>query len=501
MSTSLNSAALAADTAVAPPPPRFDFPTWLPPMLVKELRQGLRTRGFIGSMIGFQVVLVIAFVWAFAADLFGESDALQTVNGFFWGVLGVMLLVITPLRALAGLRQEIEAKSLDLLMLTNLTAWRIVLGKWTSLLAQAGLLLVALLPYAVVRYFFGSVDLLADMIGIGSMYLGCGVLTALALWMSAMPKLVRIGLPIVLVMGSQGMVGLAFGGRGLFYAMGSGADWVVMLLVFELALLLVFCLVQAVKRIAPPSDNHSPMVRGLALLTVLPAVVMHIAAPAKSGAEFFMWLSVVALTLVTVIEIWNQYLPMGVHVRRWWKRGRRGALAGRLVLPGWPSAAAFAAGWIGLAAVGAGLEWFSLSSASPSQMIWLLVLLWTALVFPMVLLSFMRTLGRAAPFVYFIVQAIIGILSTIAISVTPDRLMPSLLDTTLRPLMQILPGTSFWLQAAALSERPSPDWGFFAMQAVMVAGVVALTVCRARPYWRWVAEQAAVTRKETGTAE
>ena len=29
-------------------------------MLVKELRQGLRARGFVGALIGFQVVMVIA---------------------------------------------------------------------------------------------------------------------------------------------------------------------------------------------------------------------------------------------------------------------------------------------------------------------------------------------------------------------------------------------------------------------------------------------------------
>ena len=77
------------------PTPRFDFPTWLPPMLVKELRQGLRTRGFVFSLIGLHVVLVIAFAWALVAQIFDRSSALDIVNGFYWTItvllLGIML--------------------------------------------------------------------------------------------------------------------------------------------------------------------------------------------------------------------------------------------------------------------------------------------------------------------------------------------------------------------------------------------------------------------------
>ena len=36
-----------------------DFPRWLPPMLVKELRQGLRMRGFVATLVGFQVLMLV----------------------------------------------------------------------------------------------------------------------------------------------------------------------------------------------------------------------------------------------------------------------------------------------------------------------------------------------------------------------------------------------------------------------------------------------------------
>ena len=66
------------------------------------------------------------------------------MNGVFWFIVGLQLLLVTPARAFGGLRTEIDSRSLDLLVLTRLTAWRIVLGKWTSLMVQALLLVIAL---------------------------------------------------------------------------------------------------------------------------------------------------------------------------------------------------------------------------------------------------------------------------------------------------------------------------------------------------------------------
>ena len=49
--------------APAPAHPPFacdDFPTWVPAVLVKELRQGLHTRGFFAIVVLFHAVMVVA---------------------------------------------------------------------------------------------------------------------------------------------------------------------------------------------------------------------------------------------------------------------------------------------------------------------------------------------------------------------------------------------------------------------------------------------------------
>jgi hypothetical protein len=491
MSTSATASVINA------PASRADFPTWLPPMLVKELRQGLRTRGFVGSLVGFQAAMVIAFVWAFAVNIFGHSNAQETVNGFFWTVLGIMLLLVTPLRAMAGLRQEIDARTLDLLMLTHLNGWRIVLGKWVSLLVQTALLVLALLPYGIVRYFFGSVDLVQDLIVVGSMYLGCGVLTAVALWVSGLPRLLRIGLPVGLVLMSQGLAGAIFGvsrhGHGSFFPMGT-AFWAAMaVMVFNCVLLLLFCLVQAVRRIAPPAEDYSPFARGLALLTLAPVPLLY-AFGEKDGAVVQLWFAIVALALVTIIEISSLRRPMAVHVRRWWGRGRLGAGIGRLVLPGWPSAAAFAAFWLALASLGAGIGLLKLPGATSGEIIWLFTLLWAALVFPMVVLSFAPNLGRQTPLVYFILHAAFGILALIIGNASNVRMSP--VAAMFEWLAHLLPVTSFWLQLEPLGSLPAYDGRYFTGQAVMVTLVVVMAVWRMAAYWRWVRTHGAVARAE-----
>src|SRR5689334_3086525 len=88
--------------------PRIDFPTWLPAMLVKELRQGLRTKGFVGTLVGFQVVMTLVTVFAVAGG--ADSGTFQMLQFSFWAVLLVQLLLITPARAMSGLQAELESR-------------------------------------------------------------------------------------------------------------------------------------------------------------------------------------------------------------------------------------------------------------------------------------------------------------------------------------------------------------------------------------------------------
>src|SRR5215216_7859438 len=253
------------------------FAWWLPPMLVKELRQGLSMPGFVGAFLAFQTFMVlllsasiIAVPSARPAD---RAAAVTSIDTFFWTLLGMLLLVVTPGRALVGLRAEIDARTLDLLVLTRLSAWQIVLGKWASLVAQAALMLMAMLPYGIIRYFGGSVSLRSDALDCLLMLGGCAVLTAVALWASLLPRL-AVAAVILVVAANQFTGGVGFLGMSLPLIPTASLFSLVSknLSLFLLGGLAVmaFGLVAAVRRIAPPAENYSPLARGLALLTFLP---------------------------------------------------------------------------------------------------------------------------------------------------------------------------------------------------------------------------------------
>jgi hypothetical protein len=118
-----------------------DFPDRLPPMLVKELRQGLRGRMFVMPFLGVHAMLLLSGILGPAGD-----------GPFLWHVIAVMLVFLLPSRTLGALGEEREGNTLDTLVLTRLTPWRIVWGKWCASVAQSALTAVSVLPYLLVRY-------------------------------------------------------------------------------------------------------------------------------------------------------------------------------------------------------------------------------------------------------------------------------------------------------------------------------------------------------------
>ena len=106
-----------------------DFSDRLSPMLVKELRQGLRTNLFTAAFILLQVFMVLSLMIGAAFSGGGED----TSGGFFWMFITVTLLGVMPVRGFSALHKENQINTMDLIQLTRLSAWRITWGKWLAL--------------------------------------------------------------------------------------------------------------------------------------------------------------------------------------------------------------------------------------------------------------------------------------------------------------------------------------------------------------------------------
>ena len=160
---------------------KTDFADWLSPMLVKELRQGVRSRAFVGTFILLQAAMLLNVLVGLSST---DGDGAEGSTVFFWVLVGFSVLFILPMGGLNAVGGEIKANTLELIFLTRLTALRIITGKWLANFAQALLLVCAVLPYLVLRYFVGGVNLTAELIALTAMLGASAVFSAVAIGLS-----------------------------------------------------------------------------------------------------------------------------------------------------------------------------------------------------------------------------------------------------------------------------------------------------------------------------
>lgn len=351
-------------TAANPPAPaRADFADWLSPILVKELRQGLRTRVFTVTFSLLQFVLATSVLIGLLVAANGADTS--GVSGVFWAIVAVPVLLVVPWAGLNAVSGESRAHTLELIFLTPLTALRILLGKWIAIFAQSALLLAAVLPYVVLRYFMGGVDLAAELLVVGLLLAASALLSAVLVGLSAYPgRVMRVLVVLAMVLAAQTflpiLVFAQFGGA--FGA--TGASWPpapVIIGYVALAFLAgLLALEFGAARIAPAAENHSARKRLLALAAWLLAAVGRAFSPEAAP------LAILALALtvpVLVGSLCEEVRGIPSLYRPFARRGFAGRALGRLLYPGWPSGFAFTGLALGLyaglfATYGFSTEWW-----------------------------------------------------------------------------------------------------------------------------------------------
>ena len=155
-----------------------DFSDWISPIVVKELRQGLRSRSYMVLFMGLQALMVLFVATALAEDF-------RNTGAMFWVVMFVVLVLVLPSMAMGALHEERRENKLELLLLTRISSRGFIWGKWASYMLMGILLVVAILPYVVLRYYAGGVDFVEELGWLALMVLASGLLTAIGLTLSA----------------------------------------------------------------------------------------------------------------------------------------------------------------------------------------------------------------------------------------------------------------------------------------------------------------------------
>ena len=162
----------------------------LNPILVKETRQALKSRQFVMT---FSVLLFAALAWTVVGSLslmpqiYTSPSAPRMLIGYYL-VLALPMLLVVPLAAYRSLEGEIDDGTLELLSITTLSPWQIVLGKLASAMLQMLLYFVALFPCVAYAYTLRGVDLPTVMLMMASLILAGVLLTIVALFFAPLSR-------------------------------------------------------------------------------------------------------------------------------------------------------------------------------------------------------------------------------------------------------------------------------------------------------------------------
>ena len=346
-----------------------DFPDRLSPMLVKELRQGLRARTFIVVFLTLQALLAIILLTASGA---ADSDKIGIIiSRIIFIFFSVAVLLVQPLRGMNAVHSEIKGRTIDLMMLSRLSAWRIVLGKWVAIVSQSALLLAAILPYLVLRYFFGRMNLFGELSLLAAVFCVSMFFTAVTVGLSAIPSvLIRavlplIGMPLLMIYILGVFMSPFFQETVDIFTFSTPEAKIGVPLVAAILFYLGWtALGLAAGLVAPPAENHSTVRRLVALAIMLvcigiavidPFSPLPVPGPGPGPGNVLshyslsnpVWIPYVLPTLficlapAIAIALTEQSRLVPSVCKPFVRFGWFGRLAGRFLYPGWPSGVFF----------------------------------------------------------------------------------------------------------------------------------------------------------------
>jgi hypothetical protein len=299
------------------------------PILVKELRQGVRSKLFLSSFFAVQGLL---FVYGMSLLM---NQGLREANvgaWLFWAALSLPLLLQVPSMAGQSIEKEMSGKTLELLLVTPLSSMRLLIGKWLSVILQAALLATTALPYVMLRYVLGGVDLWSELAAVALLVSASAILAGMALGTSGVSKLAKA---FVLIVAVSAILLLLAAHRGLG---APSAHLGVLLLAYGFLLMLLMLLMGA-RRIGPPAENHVTRLRAVAFASLLGPIFFH--AAAREVEAIATCFTVLILLFASITALTEPLLP----IPRLYTPFARTSGLKRFVLmpfaPGWPGGVAY----------------------------------------------------------------------------------------------------------------------------------------------------------------
>ncbi|QTN31603.1 hypothetical protein HZ994_04440 [Akkermansiaceae bacterium] len=228
-----------------------DLPERFGPMTIKELRQSLRRTSFVYPFICIHIFATLAIYAEFQLGVGHGGGGVKAVFAWdpddvspFWWVAMAVCGVLMPMAGFFLMPQETEEGNHELLLLTTLSRWQVVSGKFIMLWGLSALTFTSLLPYIIIRYFIGGIEWFQELASAASVIGLAAVVAAGAIAASGFGNLAaRLGVFALyafsaLAGGGAGMIG---GAVTLNMSKTSGYAWLGNLFYHISALCVVAC--------------------------------------------------------------------------------------------------------------------------------------------------------------------------------------------------------------------------------------------------------------------
>ena len=242
------------------------------PILVKEVRQALKSRQFV---VTFALLLICGWIWSILGLAIMGPEAAYGVHGAdmfagYYVILAFPLLVIVPFGAFRSLAGEQEDRTYELLSITALSPRQIVGGKLASAVVEMLIYLSAISPCLAFTYMLRGVSFPSVLFAVACLFftslafsvigLLVGTLSSEKHWQVVLSVLLVVGLFLAFWLACRLMF------EGVWFEIPFGETWFWQGAAgWMTAYVTYFALVfyAAVARITFESDNRSTRLRAI----------------------------------------------------------------------------------------------------------------------------------------------------------------------------------------------------------------------------------------------
>lgn len=401
------------------------FSDKLSPMLVKELRQGLKGTTFVILFIAIQVTLALLILGQSLASSYDNTG--NDISTTIFVCISLATCVLQPLRAISAIRSEIKENTIDLMLITKLSAWKIVFGKWISLVSQSALIIAAITPYLILRYFFGGMQLFAELMILMSIFIASAGITGIFIGISSLPSLILRGIFGLVMAFYIGLGSLfLFLNPPTYYDLTSLCSFqaeysfsIYSLLLIGTIYICWLALDFAAGSIAPIAENRATPRRLICLgvLTIITMIFFLSEPDFRRAAPWFIGIFSIPICIISLIE--HPLFTTSTISIPFIRRGIVGRIGSYFLYPGWASGLNFVL--ILFVATYCSALFFHPTTSSHSdtlqELLTASIISFSCIIFPLLLTRIFFSNTTKLFLIYFIALLLTGLLSLIVIIV------------------------------------------------------------------------------------